>query len=65
MAKRQSKADKALDKEISAIFYRTSSGVQIRVLDIHQIFAAGKAAAAAGDSIEAAVVAAVTRLRMN
>lgn len=60
---------KAVDKMIERAFYRTSSGVQINVLDIGKIFAAGrKAHAESGGSeamVESAVVAAVAALRVN
>jgi hypothetical protein len=56
---------KALDKQIEQIFYATSSGVQIPILSIGKIFAAGRAAAVAGTSIEAAVVTSVAALRVN
>lgn len=62
MTKRQ--ANK-LDKQIEQIFYAHCSGIQINVLDIGKVFAAGRAAAAAGESIEAAVIARVAQLRVN
>jgi hypothetical protein len=58
-------AAKRLDKEIERIFYATCSGITIPVLDIPKIFVAGRAAAAAGTSIEAAVVGAVAVYRVN
>lgn len=58
-------AAKALDKEIERIYYATCSGITIPLMDIPKIFAAGRAAAAAGTSLEAAVVATVDVLRVD
>jgi hypothetical protein len=55
----------ALDRRIETHFYRVHRGVQINVLDIGKIFRAGRNAAAAGQSIEAAVDLAVAELRQN
>ena len=65
MRHRQSKADKALDRQIDAIFRANCSGIQIDMMDISKIFAAGKAAAAAGADIQAAVLSTVAALRKN
>lgn len=62
MTKREAKT---LDKQIERIYYANCAGVQINVLDISKIFAAGRAAAAAGTDIEAAVLNAVATLRVN
>ena len=60
-----SRQARKLDRQIEQIFYATSSGVQIPMLDIPKIFAAGRAAAAAGTDIQTAVVAAVAAVRVN
>ena len=52
----------AIDHEITVIYTTRYQGAQINVLDIEQLFTAGHAAAAAGTSIEEAVVAAADRL---
>lgn len=62
MTKRQSNK---LDKQIEQIFYAHCSGIQIPILSIGKIFAAGRAAALAGESIEAAVLASVAAVRAN
>lgn len=54
-----------LDKQIESIFYRSCGGVQLNVLDIGKVYAAGRTAAAAGGDIEAAIVATVATLRLN
>lgn len=54
-----------IDKQIAAIYLRNCSGVQINVMDIGKIYAAGRSAAAAGGDLEAAVMAAVAALRQN
>jgi hypothetical protein len=50
---------KKLDGEISRIYYARSAGRMINIFDIGKVFAAGERAAAAGESIEAAVCAAI------
>lgn len=62
---KRSKAEQALDKQIERIFYTRCAGVQLNVLDIGKVFAAGRAAAATGADLEAAVIAAVAALRVN
>ena len=62
MTKRQTKA---LDKQIERIFYANCTGIQIDIMDIGKIFAAGRAAAAANGDIQAAVLASVATLRKN
>jgi len=61
----RARALELLDSQIEAIYYRTCQNVQISVLDIGKVFAAGRAAAGAGQDIEAAVVATVAQLRKN
>lgn len=56
---------KRIDREIDAAFYRRCANVQINILDIPKVFAAGRAAAVAGQDIEAAVVAAVATLQIQ
>ena len=51
-----------IDNDITAIFTRKCSGVQIPVLRIQDIFRAGRAAALAGQDVEAAVLAAVATI---
>lgn len=59
------KVAKALDNQISRIFYAHCEGITIPVLDIPKIFAAGRAAAAAGTDLTAAVLAAVETVRVK
>lgn len=59
------KAEKKLDKEIEAIYYRYGSGVQINIMDIGKIFRAGRDAHARGEPMEPAIVAAIQALRVN
>lgn len=61
MAKRKTK----LDAEITRLFYKHASGVQINILDLGKIHVAGREAAASGTSVEDAVVAAIARFRVN
>ena len=62
---KRSKADKALDKAIERIYYANCSGVQLNILDIPKVFAAGRAAYALNGNVEAAVLTAVAALRVN
>ena len=58
-------ATRRLDRQIENIFNDRCRGVQIPVLNIPKIFAAGRAAAAAGGDVEAAIVEAAQALRVN
>jgi hypothetical protein len=50
---------KQLDKQIERLYYQHAQGRQIPVLKIVQIYVAGRTAAAAGEDVEAAVIAAI------
>lgn len=65
MAARKTKAEKALDTQIERIYYANCSGIQINMLDIPKVFAAGRAAALAGTDITAAIVTTVAAIRVN
>ncbi len=54
-----------LNKKIEAIYYEKCHGVQINVMDIGKVFAAGRLAAAEGRDIECAVLAFVATVRKN
>lgn len=56
---------KAIDSEIERIYYRHGQGVQIDIMDIGKIFAAGHAALAASQPMEPAIVEAIARYRRN
>lgn len=62
---RQSKAEKALDKQIEAIYYANCSGIQIDIFDICKVFAAGKKAHVEGRDIKEAIVSFVETVRKN
>ncbi len=64
-APRQSKAEKALDKEIERIYYANAQGVQINIMDIGKIFRAGRDAHARGEPMEPAIIAAIQATRVN
>lgn len=55
----------AQDTLIERAYYRVAQGVQINVMDIGKVFAAGRQALAAGGDLDAAVAAAVAQLRQN
>jgi hypothetical protein len=66
--KRQSKADKAIDKRIETIYYRNCSGIQINIMDIPRVFAEGRKAIAEGaddTALTAKIVAFVESIRHN
>lgn len=65
MRANETRQSRALDKQIEAIYYRRCGGVQINIMDIGKVFAAGREAHAAGADIEAAIVARVGELRQN
>lgn len=55
---RKTKQEKALEAAIEAAFNRHGSNRQFNIMDLSKISAAGRAAAAAGQDVEAAVKAA-------
>lgn len=62
MTKRQIKA---LDKRIEAIYYAKCSGIQIPIVRISEIYAAGRQAAIDGGDIERAVMAATLAIAVQ
>lgn len=52
-----------MDAQIERAYYRLAQGVQISVLDIGKVFAAGRAALATGADLDAAITAVVAILR--
>lgn len=56
---------KKIDKEIERIYYATCRGVQIDIMDIGKVFAAGRAASDAGLPLEPAILKIVAELRKN
>lgn len=64
MAK-QTKADKLLDKEITAIYTRECSGIQINIMDIPRVYAEAKKAKSEGRDMRDAIVAFVQTIRKN
>lgn len=62
------KRDKAVDRRVEHAFYRVGTGVQIGVMDLPQIMAAGRKAVAAGvddAALDEAVRAAVAQFAVN
>lgn len=62
---RKTKAEKQIDQQVDAAFYKHGDRVGIPIMDLSKIIAAGKAAAAAGEDIDAAVKAAVAKYRKD
>lgn len=56
---------KQIDKLIEASFYRVANGVQIPIMDIGKVFAAGRAAIAEGRDLDTAIREIVAQLRVN
>jgi hypothetical protein len=56
---------KQIDKLIEAAYYRQGAGVEIDIFDIAKIFAAGRAALAAGGDLDAAIKVAIETYRKN
>jgi len=54
-----------LDDEINTLYKKHGNGVQVGVMDLSKIFKAGKDAAAAGTSVEDAIIAAIAKYRVN
>lgn len=64
MAK-QSKADKALDREINKLYNENCSGIQINIMDIPKVFAEARKARAEGRDMKEAIVSFVNSIRKN
>jgi hypothetical protein len=64
MAK-QSKADKALDNEISKLYHENCSGIQIGLFDIPKVFAHAKKARAEGKDMKQEIISYVNSIRKN
>jgi hypothetical protein len=54
-----------LDRTVEAAYYRTCSGIAIDVLDIARVFAEGRRAVAAGQDLDAALLAFAQTIRKN
>jgi hypothetical protein len=54
-----------LEKVITEAYTRRCSGVEIDIMDISKVYRAGEAAHAAGQDVEAAIVAFVQTIRKN
>jgi len=54
-----------LDALIEQTYYKYGSGVEISVMDIGNIFQAGRAAHAAGTSLDDAIKEAIAKYRKN
>jgi hypothetical protein len=65
MAMKQTKADKALDREINTLYVQSCSGIQISIMDIPKVFAAAKKARAEGRDMKDAIIAFVNSIRKN
>jgi hypothetical protein len=62
---KQSKADKALDREINKLYNESCSGIQINIMDIPKVFAEARKARAEGRDMKDAIVSFVNSIRKN
>lgn len=62
---KQTKTDKALDKEIDKLYRENCSGIAISILDIPKVFAEAKKARAEGRDMKDAIVSFVNSIRKN
>ena len=62
---RQSKADKALDREIDKLYRENCANIQINIMDIPRIFAEAKKARTEGRDMKDAIVSFVNSIRKN
>lgn len=62
---RQSKEDKALDREIDKLYRENCSNIAIDMFDIPKVFAAAKQARANGEDMKFAIIQFVESIRKN
>ena len=62
---RQSKEDKALDREIDKLYRENCSGIQIDIFDIPKVFAEARKARSEGRDMRDAIVSFVNIIRKN
>jgi len=62
---KQSKEEKALDREIDKLYRENCSGIQIDIFDIPKVFAEGRKARAEGRDMKDAIVSFVNKIRKN
>lgn len=65
MATRKTKAEKALDNQIDALYREHCCNIQISILDIPRVFAHAKQAHAEGKDLKEAIVSFVNSIRKN
>jgi hypothetical protein len=65
MAKRMSKADKALEREYDSTYSRLGHGVQVNIMDLGKMRDEALAAVKGGATMEDAVKAAIAKYRQN
>lgn len=62
---KQSKADKALDREIDKLYRENCANIAIDIFDIPKVFAEAKKARAEGRDMKEAIVSFVNSVRKN
>lgn len=64
MAK-QTKTEKALDKEINDLYVKNCANIQINIMDIPRVFAEARKARSEGRDMKEAIVSFVQSIRKN
>lgn len=62
---KQTKEEKALDREIDKVYRENCSGIQIDIFDIPKVFAEARKAKAEGRDMKEAIVSFVNSIRKN
>ena len=65
MQKRKTKAEKALDNEIDALYREHCCNIQISIMDIPRVFEEARKARAEGRDMKEAIVSFVNSIRKN
>jgi hypothetical protein len=65
MARTSKAAERQVENRIAEVYRRTCSGVQVNIMDVSKIYAAGRAALAAGQDLDTAIPAFVQTIRQN
>lgn len=63
--KQPKRLEALIERRIDESYRRNCAGVQIDIMDIGKVFAAGRRAIAAGEDLDSAIVAFVATIRRN
>lgn len=65
MQKRKTKAEKALDNQIDALYREHCCNIQINIMDVPRVFEHARKAHAEGKDLKEAIVSFVNSIRKN